>query len=63
MNKETNTEETIAYEKAVAVIESCVTEEHFKNAAMYLHNFYVTFDNEERYKDLIEMIGVKRIKL
>ena len=53
VNKE-NIEKSIAKEKAINVIKSCVSFEHFINAKKYLDLFFRKFQDKDIYRELCD---------
>lgn len=53
--KELIKEIIIAKDKAEAIIESCVTCDHFNTAIPYIELFYKQFNDETLYKELMEL--------
>jgi hypothetical protein len=49
------TELELAKEKAVAIINSCVTCDHFDNAIPYIKLVYQQFGDEEVYNELFQL--------
>jgi hypothetical protein len=54
-DKETTSELLIAKEKAQAIIESCVTCDHFTTVIPYIELFYKQFGDEDAYKELLKL--------
>ena len=53
-----------AKEKAMIVIESCVTQKQLSSALNYLYNYYKLFkDDIEGHEDLVEIFVNKRLEL
>lgn len=48
--------EVHSIEKAILIIKSCITREHFDGAINYLDRYLKTFENGVIYKDLIELM-------
>ena len=65
MNKELKTPETIAYEKSIRVIDSCVTEKQCDSANLFIGNFFDRFDNRMDYASLVARLirKVRSLKL
>ena len=61
--KEKNTEQIAAEEKAIAIIESCEDCKHIASAFSYLELFFKTFNDEKTYGELIILIKYKQKKL
>lgn len=60
----TQTQETpSAKEKAIAVIESCTTCDHFENAFPYLKLYLKSSDDQEGYNELVILFKNKKIEL
>ena len=55
MNKELNPELIAAKEKAQAIIESCVTCDHFSSVVPYIELFHKQFNDENSYNDLLNL--------
>lgn len=61
--KEITPEQIAATEKAIAVIESCTTCEHFVNAVTYIELFKNQFEDKEAYDELNRLYSLKQIEL
>lgn len=57
------TQETPAKEKAIAVIESCTTCDHFENAVPYLELYLKSSGDQEGYNELVILFKNKKIEL
>ena len=55
--------EVKAIEKAKAIIKSCSTKEHFDGAINYLDQYLKTYSNGIIYKDLMELIGDRKLEI
>ena len=53
--KELTSEIIIAKQKAEAIIESCVTCDHFNTVIPYIELFYKQFGDEELYNELMNL--------
>lgn len=58
-----NIEEKIAYDKALAIINSCTMCLHFENALLFIELFLKQFNNIETYNELIDSFKHKKIEL
>lgn len=56
------TEIEIAFDKAIAIIDSCETNDHFDNAQAYIDLFNEKFNDNERLNTLIDLLNDKKIK-
>lgn len=63
MDKEKTQEQTMAYDKGVAIIASCTTCDHFDNAVSYLDLFFGQFKDREAYQDLMVLYVSKKKEL
>jgi hypothetical protein len=52
--------EQISAEKAVDIINSCEVCDHFDNAESFVELFHQNFNNEDVYKELLNLIKVKK---
>jgi hypothetical protein len=58
-----NIEEKIAYDKALAIINSCMICEQFENALLFIELYLKQFNNIEKYNELINSFKCKKIEL
>lgn len=50
---------TIAKEKAKAIIESCITCDHFNTVIPYIELYHKQFNDEDTYKELLDLYKKK----
>jgi hypothetical protein len=63
MNDNQYQENQTAKEKAIAVIESCTTCDHFENAVPYLELYLKSYSDQEGYNELVVLFKNKKIEL
>ena len=63
MNDNQNLETVSPKDKAIAVIESCTTCEHFVNAFQYLELYLESSSDQEGYNDLVILFKDKKIEI
>ena len=63
MNKEMTPEEIAAKEKVDAVIQSCITCEHFKFAEHYLDLFNKQFKDQEAFDEMTLLMTQRKKEL
>jgi len=63
MNKEMTPEEIAAKEKVEAVIQSCITCEHFKFAEHYLDLFNKQFKDEEAFDEMKSLMQQRKLDI
>lgn len=57
---EKSIEQIAAENKAVDIINSCEVCDHFDNAKSFVELFHQNFNDEEVYKELLDLIKVKK---
>ena len=55
--------QTVAMDKAIAIIESCTSCEHFEKASNYLELYLKSTSDQDGYNDLIKLFNEKKIEL
>lgn len=63
MSKEMTPEEIAAKEKVEAVIQSCITCDHFKFAEHYLDLFNKQFKDEEAFDEMKSLIQQRKLDI